>query len=177
MRSLMTVFALLGALLAGGFLGGCGGGPDIGISGADPVGSMAGIEAACSAKGLSKGTMQARRAKVTFGGWVDPETTPGLTFTTFADSVPGYQHHLVVVSDAGGKVKALAGEFRSGALVFSATAFPGHELKLERGKEDAGGYWYFSRELGMEGWLCPALFKYFDVAPEVFYAQFKERKK
>ena len=61
-------------------------------------------------------------------------------------------------------------------LVFSATAFPGHELKLERGREDARGYWYFSQELGMEGWLCPALFKYFEVAPDMLYAQFKARK-
>lgn len=62
-------------------------------------------------------------------------------------------------------------------LVFSATAFPGHELELERGREEAGGYWYFSQVLAMEGWLCPALFKYFDVAPDVLYAQFQAVKK
>ena len=62
-------------------------------------------------------------------------------------------------------------------LVFSATPFPGHQLQLERRRDESGGYWYYSPELDMEGWLCPALFKYFDVAPEVFYAQFKERKK
>ena len=27
----------------------------------------------------------------------------------------------------------------------------------------------------MEGWLCPALFKYFDQAPERIYAQVKPR--
>lgn len=57
-------------------------------------------------------------------------------------------------------------------LIFSASAFPGHELRLERGKEDAGGYWYRSPELELEGWLCPALFKYFEEAPEFLYAQF-----
>jgi hypothetical protein len=29
--------------------------------------------------------------------------------------------------------------------------------------------------LGIEGWLCPAMFKYFDVAPTCLYAQFKEK--
>ena len=58
-------------------------------------------------------------------------------------------------------------------LIFSASAFPGHELRLERGREDSGGYWYCSRELEMEGWLCPALFKYFEEAPDFLYAQFK----
>jgi hypothetical protein len=28
----------------------------------------------------------------------------------------------------------------------------------------------------MEGWLCPALFKYFDAAPPKIYAQFRPRK-
>ena len=60
-------------------------------------------------------------------------------------------------------------------LVFSAIAFPGYDLRLERRRSDAGGYWYYSRELDLEGWLCPALFKYFDVAPEILYAQFKAR--
>lgn len=34
-----------------------------------------------------------------------------------------------------------------------------------------GGNWYWNESLGMEGWLCPALFKYFDTAPERIYAQ------
>jgi hypothetical protein len=58
-------------------------------------------------------------------------------------------------------------------LIFSATAFPGHDLELEWRREDQGGNWYFSDKLGMEGWLCPALFKYFDQAPDKLYAQFK----
>jgi len=58
-------------------------------------------------------------------------------------------------------------------LIFSATPFPGHDLQLERRSGESGGYWYYSRELDMEGWLCPALFKYFEAAPETLYAQFK----
>jgi len=33
--------------------------------------------------------------------------------------------------------------------------------------------WYYSADLGIEGWLCPALLKYFEAAPERIYAQFK----
>jgi hypothetical protein len=38
-----------------------------------------------------------------------------------------------------------------------------------------GGNWYYSRELCIEGWLCPALFKYFDVAPQTIYAKFEPK--
>lgn len=37
------------------------------------------------------------------------------------------------------------------------------------------GMWYFAPSLDMEGWLCPALFKYFDEAPTKLYAQFKRK--
>jgi len=29
-----------------------------------------------------------------------------------------------------------------------------------------GGNWYFCPQLNMEGWLCPALFRYFGEAPK-----------
>jgi len=54
-------------------------------------------------------------------------------------------------------------------LMFSATPFPGHTVKLEWKREEYGGNWYFSPEYKMEGWLCPALFKYFDQAPKEIY--------
>ena len=38
-----------------------------------------------------------------------------------------------------------------------------------------GGNWYRSEDHGMEGWLCPALFKYFDEAPELIFARFEEK--
>jgi hypothetical protein len=60
-------------------------------------------------------------------------------------------------------------------LVFSAIAFPGHRLAFERRHAEAGGYWYYSPDLDREGWLCPALFHYFEEAPERIYAQFRSR--
>ena len=59
-------------------------------------------------------------------------------------------------------------------LLFSATPFPGYQARLERRREEYGGYWYYHAELDMEGWLCPALFKYFEEAPPELYAQFKQ---
>jgi hypothetical protein len=44
-------------------------------------------------------------------------------------------------------------------------------VKLEWKREEYGGNWYFSSEFKMEGWLCPALFKYFDNAPKEIYVK------
>lgn len=58
-------------------------------------------------------------------------------------------------------------------LLFSATPFPGFTATFEWRREDLGGNWYYSRELDSEGWLCPALFKYFETAPRTIYAKFE----
>ena len=55
--------------------------------------------------------------------------------------------------------------------VFSASAFPGHTTKLEWRREESGGNWYYSDKYKMEGWLCPALFKYFPTAPREIYVR------
>jgi len=57
-------------------------------------------------------------------------------------------------------------------LLFSAAPFPGHQSMFEWRRGDMGGNWYYSATLGIEGWLCPALFHYFEIAPERLYAQF-----
>jgi hypothetical protein len=60
-------------------------------------------------------------------------------------------------------------------LLFSASPFPGYQVKFEWRRPEHGGNWYYAEVLDMEGWLCPALFKYFDEAPALIYAQFKRR--
>lgn len=55
--------------------------------------------------------------------------------------------------------------------IFSAAAFPGADLKLEWRREESGGNWYYSDQFKMEGWLCPALFKYFPKAPTEIYVK------
>ncbi len=59
------------------------------------------------------------------------------------------------------------------SLLFSSMPFPGHQAEFEWRREESGGNWYYIKNLGMEGWLCPALFKYFSDAPKSIYAQFK----
>jgi hypothetical protein len=55
--------------------------------------------------------------------------------------------------------------------VFSASPFPGHTTKLEWRREESGGNWYYNDKYKMEGWLCPALFKYFPKAPREIYVR------
>ena len=62
-------------------------------------------------------------------------------------------------------------------LLFSDRPFPGHQASFQRRREEFGGWWYYTADFDMEGWLCPALFKYFDAAPETLYAQFKAKVK
>lgn len=58
-------------------------------------------------------------------------------------------------------------------IIFSAQPFPGAQHELEWRREEISGNWYYSRKLDLEGWLCPALFKYFEKAPPRIYAQVK----
>ena len=60
-------------------------------------------------------------------------------------------------------------------LLFSAGPFPRYDLKLDWLREAAGGNWYRSADFDMDGWLCPALLQYFEVAPRTLYARFEAR--
>jgi hypothetical protein len=60
-------------------------------------------------------------------------------------------------------------------LLFSAAPFPGYMAKLERRREECGGNWYYCGQFSMEGWLCPALFKYFPEAPSEIYVKAEPR--
>ncbi|VFS48566.1 DUF6717 family protein [Budvicia aquatica] len=61
-------------------------------------------------------------------------------------------------------------------MIFSGEKFPEADICLEwRGPESSGNQ-YYSKELDMEGWLCPALLKYFTDAPEKIYIKIKEKK-
>ena len=60
-------------------------------------------------------------------------------------------------------------------LLYGSTTFPDHHLKLDWLREGDGGNWYKAEQFDMEGWLCPALFRYFDEAPLEIYARFLPR--
>ena len=60
-------------------------------------------------------------------------------------------------------------------LLFSAQPFPGFGLELEWVRADLSGNWYRADAIAMEGWLCPALLRYFETPPPRLYAQFRSR--
>ena len=57
------------------------------------------------------------------------------------------------------------------ALYFSAQPLPGLQMKLDWLREEAGGNWYGHAESKREGWLCPAMFKYFSERPMNLYVR------
>lgn len=61
-------------------------------------------------------------------------------------------------------------------LLFSGGSFPGHQAQMEWRREEHGGNWYWCEQLGFEGWLCPALLKYFDVAPKNLYLEIRRNE-
>lgn len=61
-------------------------------------------------------------------------------------------------------------------LLFSAAPFPGHHIEFDWVRADMSGNWYRSSALEMQGWLCPALLKYFESPPTKLYAQFRARR-
>ena len=100
------------------------------------------------------------------GFWVFDEDRAGLIqepFVSGADEIVECMAHDIPNADKG---------FR---LIFSSTPFPEYMCVFEWRREDLGGNWYFIDSLNMEGWLCPALFKYFEEAPKKIYAKFESK--
>jgi hypothetical protein len=96
------------------------------------------------------------------GMWVFDDPVVGLTREPFVAGIDTMIDKLVAdIPDAQKGFRA----------VFSAGPFPGHEVKLEWRRGDSGGNWYYSDQYKMEGWLCPALFKYFPTAPREIYVR------
>ena len=53
---------------------------------------------------------------------------------------------------------------------------PRHQHRLDWKRTDPdGGNWYGWEEFKIEGWLCPALFKYFEQPPKHIYVQAKAK--
>lgn len=64
---------------------------------------------------------------------------------------------------------------RGFTLLFSANQFAGYQHRIEWLRQENGGNVYLSPEIGIEGWLCPALFRYFDTAPRTIYIRIEPR--
>jgi hypothetical protein len=96
------------------------------------------------------------------GTWVFDDPRAGLVREPFVGGVPEMIDLLVADIPAADK------GFR---LTFSTREFPGYQRKLTWVRGDAGGNWYRLEKPPMEGWLCPALFKYYREAPKELYVR------
>jgi hypothetical protein len=101
------------------------------------------------------------------GMWVFDDPAVGLTREPFVSGIDAMIDQLTA-----GIPNAEKG-FR---LIFSPTPFPGHTVRLDWRREEYGGNWYYCEQYRMEGWLCPALFKYFAKAPDSLYARAEAAK-
>ena len=94
--------------------------------------------------------------------WLFDDPAKGLHRELFVGGIPE------IIDAAVAAIPAARSGFR---LVFSAGPFPGHQVQLDWVRGDQTGNWYRNVATGAEGWLCPALFKYFDEAPAQIYAK------
>jgi hypothetical protein len=94
------------------------------------------------------------------GTWVFDDPTTGLVQEPFVAGIPEIIDRAVAnIPDAGKGFK----------LTFSARPFPGYQIVLNWVREEFDGNWYRVEGTTSEGWLCPALLKYFATAPQRIY--------
>jgi len=96
------------------------------------------------------------------GTWVFDDAAVGLFREPFIAGVD------TMIDKATANIPNAEKGFRA---IFSASPFPGADFKLEWRREESGGNWYYSDQFKMEGWLCPALLKYFPKAPAEIYVK------
>lgn len=72
-------------------------------------------------------------------------------------------------------VSVIPGAEQGFTLLFSIQPFPGFQLELDWLRPDLSGNWYRASAIDMEGWLCPALLRYFEAPPPKLYAQFRAK--
>ena len=94
--------------------------------------------------------------------WVFDDATTGLVQEPFVSGIPD------MIDDLVADIPNARKGFR---LLFSAAQFPGFQRRLEWGREEMGGNWYRVDQPAGEGWLCPALFEYFDEAPKELFVK------
>jgi hypothetical protein len=100
------------------------------------------------------------------GLWVFDDAAVGLNKEPFIAGID------TLIDKATANIPDAQHGFRA---IFSGTQFPGANFKLEWRRAESGGNWYYSPEFNQEGWLCPALFKYFKSAPREIYVKVEPR--
>ncbi|QDT44284.1 hypothetical protein Pan241w_43930 [Gimesia alba] len=101
------------------------------------------------------------------GTWVFDDSSAGLVQEPFVAGVPEMID--VIVADIPDANEG----FR---LLFSAKPFPKFQKKLIWLRGDQGGNYYRFEDSDMEGWICPAMFKYYETAPKALYVKAEPMK-
>jgi len=101
------------------------------------------------------------------GTWVFDDSTAGLVREPFVAGVPEMID--VLTRD----IPHATNGFR---LLFSAQPFPGYQKKLTWLRGDMGGNYYRMHEPAMEGWICPAMFRYYQSAPKELYVKAEAKR-
>lgn len=100
------------------------------------------------------------------GTWVFDDPSVGLVREPFVAGIPA------MIDALAAEVPNAREGFR---LTFSDAPFPGYQRRLAWVRDEHGGCHYRFDDRpdapAMEGWLCPALFHYFDAAPKAIYAR------
>lgn len=96
------------------------------------------------------------------GTWVFDDDAVGLVKEPFVAGIPEMINDLV---------KDIPDARKGFKMLFSASPFPGYQRKLKWSRTEMGGNWYTLEGENQEGWLCPALFKYFEQAPQELYVK------
>ena len=96
------------------------------------------------------------------GTWVFDDKRVNLYQEPFVAGIPEMISHIT---------KDIPNAKNGFRLLFSANSFPDYQMKLIWLREESGGSWYYLGDLKMEGWLCPALSKYYKKAPKEIYAK------
>jgi len=100
------------------------------------------------------------------GTWVFDDPAVGLSREPFIAGID------TMIDKAVADIPNAEKGFRA---IFSASPFPGANLKLDWRRAESGGNWYYSDQFKMEGWLCPALLKYFRTAPREIYVKIEPK--
>ena len=100
------------------------------------------------------------------GAWVFDDPAAGLLREPFIAGID------TMIEKAVADIPNAEKGFRA---IFSASPFPGADLKLDWRRAESGGNWYYSDRFKMEGWLCPAFLKYFPTAPREIYVKIEPK--
>ena len=99
-------------------------------------------------------------------------------FWVFDDAKVGL-HQVPFVGEVNTIINILTEDFSDPdpgfKLLFSSKSFPNYSARFLWDRLEGHGNWYSWPEWNMEGWLGPAIFKYFEAAPKELFVKVKRQ--